>query len=277
MQNTDKQAGDMSKPIYRHLADKKWRSYERKVVVQRMEQMAIVPDILADIDPVVSTKLAFRWPSNLPGGNSRKERVIPHGDFVESRLSEYAPKLHIQPYTQGEQLVTIALINPDVPDVAKDGYNYRCHYLACNVTISPTRTSIPLGQLLPDSQVLHDWLPAYAQKGAPYQRMAIIVLAQPPVQSPPAGSNQAPESKTIDIAQLKEAKGKFARREGFTLRGFVDRFQLKPIGVHLFRTQWDDGTAGVMQRAGIPGWDVEFKRKRIDPLPYKRLKEERYR
>lgn len=50
-----------------------------------------------------------------------------------------------------------------------------------------------------------------------------------------------------------------------------------PFGVHLFRTQWDDGTAGVMQRAGIPGWDVEFKRKRIDPLPYKRLKEERYR
>jgi large subunit ribosomal protein L35 len=32
-----------------------------------------------------------------------------------------------------------------------------------------------------------------------------------------------------------------------------------------------------MKRAGIIGHDIEFKRKRVEPLPYKRLKEERYR
>jgi large subunit ribosomal protein L35 len=267
----------LTKPIYRHLADKKWRSYERKVVVQRMEQMNIVPDIFPEIDPIVSTKLGFCWPSSLPGSKPGKERLIPHGDFIDSRLSENPPTLHIQPYTQGEQLVTIALINPDVPDVSRDGYNYRCHYLACNVKISPTWTGIPLTQLNSASQVLHDWLPAYAQKGAPYQRMAFIILAQPPAQALPAGSNETTTAKTVDVEQLKKEAGKFAQRDGFKLRGFADKFELKPIGVHLFRTQWDDGTAGVMQRAGIPGWDVEFKRKRIDPLPYKRLKENRYR
>jgi large subunit ribosomal protein L35 len=259
------------------LADKKWRSYERKVVVQRMEQMNIVPDILPTIDPVVSTKLGFTWPSSLPGSKPGKERIMPHGDFVESRLSEHPPTLHIQPYTQGEQLVTIALINPDVPDVSTDAYNYRCHYLACNVVISPTWTGIPLTQLNPASQVLHDWLPAFAQKGAPYQRMAFIILAQRPAQSLPAGNNERPAAKTIDVGEIKQWEGKFAQRDGFSLRGFASQFGLKPIGVHLFRTHWDDGTAGVMRRAGIPGWDVEFKRKRIDPLPYKRLKEERYR
>jgi large subunit ribosomal protein L35 len=45
----------------------------------------------------------------------------------------------------------------------------------------------------------------------------------------------------------------------------------------LFRSRHDEGTAGVMQRAGIPGGDVEFKRKKIEPLPYKKLPGSRYR
>lgn len=267
----------MDKPIYRHLADQKWRSYERKIVVQRIEQMKIVPDILQHIDPVVSTSLSFN--SNVPGTSTGfgRRRNVPHGDFVESRLSEHAPHLQIQPYMKGEQLVTIALINPDVPNVARDSFDYRCHYLACNIPISPTSTSVSLGQLDKASQVVHDWFPAFAQKGAPYQRMAIIILAQPPAENAAPGSDEVPASITLDVEQLKSPEGKYAKREKFILRSLVDRFRLKPIGAHIFRTEWDEDTAGVMQRAGVPGWDVEFKRKRIDPLPYKRLKGERYR
>jgi len=29
---------------------------------------------------------------------------------------------------------------------------------------------------------------------------------------------------------------------------------------------WDEGTAGVMERAGIEGADIEFKRKKVIPL-----------
>jgi len=38
----------------------------------------------------------------------------------------------------------------------------------------------------------------------------------------------------------------------------------------LFRTKWDEGTAGVMARAGIEGANVELKRVKVEPLPYKR-------
>ena len=80
----------------------------------------------------------------------------------------------------------------------------------------------------------------------------------------------------LDTALIR-ANGRNTRREGFDLRGFVQNHGLKSVGVDLFRTVWDEGTAGVMRRAGIVGGDVEFKRKRVDPLPYKRLKGERYR
>lgn len=252
----------MTKPIYRHLADKKWRSYERNLLIQRITQMNVVPDILPTIDPIVSTKLTFANPSH-----PNKKRNVQHGEIVDSRISEYPPTLNIQSYDKGEKLVTIAIVNPDVPNVEKDGFDYRCHFLACNIPISPTQTTVDLAHLSMEEQVVLPYLPAYAQAGLPYQRMAIFVLEQA----------QGGDARLV-IGTVKSAReGVFAKREDFILTSLREEFALKAIGVHLFRTEWDEGTAGVMSRARLVGSDVEFKRKRIEPLPYKRLKEERYR
>lgn len=252
----------MNKPIYRYLANRQWRSYNRVLLMQRITQMNVVPDILPKIDPAVSTRLAF------PATNNSRMKRVPHGDFVDSLISEKAPTLWIQPYERGTKLVTIAVVNPDVPNVEKDGFDYRCHFLAANIPISPTDNRIKLGELDAEKQVIHDWLPAYAQKGTPYQRMSVFVLEQPTDPSSNA-------SATLDISTAP-SHPRF-QRKGFNLRAFVDRYRLEPIGVDLFRTNFDGNTAGVMRRAGVEGWDVEFKRKRIEPLPYKRRDSERYR
>lgn len=269
----------MNKPIYRYLADRDWRSYKREMLMQRIEQMTVTPDVLARIDPTLETILSFPAP-----GNTHRRRMVQHGDFVDSRVSETAPQLQIRKFDKGEKLYTIAVINSDVPNVKRDGFEYRCHFLACNVPISPTKGFVHFEKLDQENQVVLPWLPAYAQKGAPYQRMSIWVLEQPPAEEVAAGSGEVSPSKIIDLPQTTskshsqhKANKKFIERDGFVLRGLADRYCLKPVGVDLFRTQWDEGTAGVMRRAGIVGWDVEFKRKRIGPLPYKRLKEERYR
>ncbi|EGP89863.1 uncharacterized protein MYCGRDRAFT_68166 [Zymoseptoria tritici IPO323] len=257
--------GDMTKPIYRYLADRKWRTYERPLLVQRITQMNIIPDLLPGLAPTVATSLAFPLPT-LP----HKRKNIPHGDVVEARISESPAILSIQPFTAGEQLVTIAVVNPDVPDVESDGYTSRCHFLACNVPISAVNTQVKLASLDKSSQVVHSWLPAFAQKGLDKQRMAIVVLAQ----------RQAADgsSTTIDTAAVKSVdQGRFGKRNHFSLRSFLPKFGLSPIGVDLFRTTWDASTAEVMRRAGVQGWNLEFKRKRVEPLPYQRLKEERYR
>jgi large subunit ribosomal protein L35 len=255
----------MTKPIYRYLADRKWRTYERPLLIQRITQMNIIPDLLPGLAPIVATSLAFPLPS-LP----YKRKNIPHGEVVEARISENPAILTIQPFTPGEQLVTIAVVNPDVPDVASDSYNSRCHFLACNIPISAVNTQVKLASLDASTQVVHPWLPAYAQKGLEKQRMAIFVLAQRP--------GKDGKSETIDVSAVKTARdGMFGEREGFSLRSLLPKFGLSPIGADLFRTSWDASTAAVMKRAGIKGWNLEFKRKRVEPLPYQRLKEERYR
>ena len=228
--------------------------------MQRITQMNVTPDVLPHIDPSVSTVLTFR------------NKKIPHGEFVLSALSEAPPSLDIQAYDKGERLVTVAVVNADVPNVEKDGFDTRCHFLASNIPISPTQTSVEISTLDLETQVILPWLPPYTQKGAPYQRLCIFILEQHP---PDTSSTDTPHGE-LDITQVKE-KGRYTVRENFSLRSFLDKHGYKPVGVDLFRSQWDEGTAGVMERAGIVGADVEFRRKRVEPLPYKRLKEERFR
>ncbi|PQE06825.1 hypothetical protein CJF32_00010383 [Rutstroemia sp. NJR-2017a WRK4] len=229
--------GDMDKPIYRFLADRKWREYKRPLIVQRINQLAVVPDVLPHFEPTAEVQLAFR------------RRNVQPGEYVDSRVSEFPARLKVQVFDKGERLVSVVVVDSDVPNVENDHFNTRCHYLAANIPISPTQDSLPLSKADSTSQLVLPWLPPFAQKGSPYHRYSVWVLEQKPGQ-------------TLDPVALKEK----AQRDRFSLRSFVDRYGVKPIGIGLFRSQWDEGTKGVMQRANIEGWDIEFKRKRIPAL-----------
>ncbi|KAL1592751.1 mitochondrial 54S ribosomal protein YmL35 [Paraconiothyrium brasiliense] len=246
--------GDMNKPIYRYLADQKWRKWKRLVLEQRIEQFNLVPDLLPALDPTADVDLAF----------GRKN--IPIGDFVDSAVSENPPRLKVQTFERGQKLVTVVVVDADVPVPEKDSLTYRCHFIASNIPIAPDQTSIPLNLLQQQSQktenleeqkVALSWSPPWAHKGAPYHRMAIFVLEQK-------------DAQALSISEIRKNE----KRDGFILRSFVDRMKLKPIGATLFRTKWDESMEGVMKRHGLEDEvNVEFKRKKIEPLPYKRRTE----
>ncbi|KIV93460.1 hypothetical protein PV10_04672 [Exophiala mesophila] len=233
--------GDMNKPIYRHLARKKWEAYPRKVLVQRITQLKVVPDVVPSLDPDVDVKISFG------------KRSVPPGEFVDAAISERAPQLNLQMFEKGEKLVTIAVVDPDIPNLETNAFDSRCYYLAFNIPLSASQPFVDLGKLSPDSQVLLPWIPPYAQKGSPYHRLSIVVLQQK-------------DNIPVDL----EVAAKKAERDGFSVRNLMSRHLLTPITASLFRAIWDDTTAGVMQRAGIEGSDVELKRKKVEPLPYKR-------
>ncbi|PSN66257.1 PEBP-like protein [Corynespora cassiicola Philippines] len=245
--------GDMEKPIYRHLADKKWRKYKRLVLEQRLTQMNVVPDFLPAMDLVADIDLAFG------------RKTIAPGEFVDSLVSEKMPRLNVQTFDGKKKLVTVVVADGDVPVVEKDGFTFHCHFIASNILISPNETSIPLHRIEHDDRKTEDpaarkialpWQAPVAHKGAPYHRLAVVVLEQP-------------EGKVLDVPALSQEK-----RNKFILRSFIDRQKLKPITATLFRTKWDENMAGVMARAGRgKEAELEFKRKRVEPLPYKRRTE----
>ena len=234
-------AGDMNKPVYRHLAEKKWREYRRKIQVQRIETMKVVPDVIPDCDPVVDITMTFGRDTYAPG------------EYVDSNISEYPPRLRVQSFARGERLFTIAIVDPDVPNLQTDSFDSRCHFLATNVSITPASPNVDLAQLS-DSQILLPWTPPTAQKGSPYHRVSIVLL-------------QHKDNVPIDHSSAME---RVKTRQPFSTRRFMHNHMLTPIGASLFRIKWDDHMSGVMTRHNIPGADVELKRKKVEPLPYKR-------
>ncbi|KAK8004466.1 succinate dehydrogenase iron-sulfur subunit- mitochondrial [Apiospora arundinis] len=230
--------GDMDKPIYRHLAETKWRGYPFRMITQRIEQLNIVPDVLPKFEPTADVQLFFRQRKTTPG------------EIIDSRISEKPPALKVQVFNSGERLVSVVVMDSDVPNAETDSFERRCHYLAANVPLSPNNTSLPLSKVNKDTQLAVPWLPAFAQKGAPYHRMSIWILEQKPGQ-------------TLDLAKLKEL---YSGRDGFSLKSFKDKFTLSPVGFNIFRSVWDEGTADVMARWNLPGADVEFKHARVHSL-----------
>ena len=226
----------MTKPIYRYLAEQKWSKYQKLLIEQRIHQLSIVPDVYPYFVPTSDVRLAFG------------RRNVQPGEIVNSRVTEIPARLKIQVFDKGERLVSVVVVDNDVPVPEKDWFTSRAHYVACNIPLSPTKTSLPLAHATPEQTVL-SWLPPFAQKGTPYHRYSIFVLEQKPGQ-------------TMDVAALKEA----TKRDGFNLRGWTDRHALKPIGLGLFRSVFDEGTVGVMTRHNIPGADIEYKRPRLEAL-----------
>ena len=250
----------MNRPIYRHLADRKWRSYRRKILMQRISQMYIVPDMLPHLDPTADVSLRF---------DRSRHRTLQPGEFVDSTVSEVPPSLSVQVFDKGPRLVSVAVVDQDVPDEKRDGFGSRCHFLAVNIPLSPTVRSIPLSKLNEEEQIVLPWLPPYAQKGAPYHRLAVFVMQQD------YDDDKNGVEKKLDVKTLRE--NPIYARDGFKIRKFVDKELLRPIGMHLFRSKWDEGTDAVVTRAGIEGMNIEYVRKKPEKAPYKKKDGERFR
>ena len=239
----------MNRPIYRFLAEREWRDQRRLITMQRITQMHIVPDILPRLDPTAEVTLSFG------------RRNIQPGVYVSALASEIPAKLRVQVFDEGQRLFTVIVVDPDVPNVETDEFEYRCHFFATNIPISPSSPHLPLSELSTESQVAVRWIPPHAQKGSPYHRLATFVLSQK-------------EGKAIDIDGVKDF---LKNKKQFNFRSVIDRFLLRPVGVHMFRNTWDEGTAGVMNRAGIEGATIELRRQKPEKLPYKKKSSERYR
>ncbi|TID18235.1 Phosphatidylethanolamine-binding protein PEBP [Venturia nashicola] len=243
--------GDMAFPIYRFLADRKWREMKRKVLEQRITQLSVIPDVYPFADPVLDIDFKF------------DRYVVTPGDFLATSRTVLAPRLKLQQFDAGRKMVTIVAIDSDVPNVEKDGFDYRCHGIWSNIVITPTDNKVDLQSLKEDETIL-PWTPPYAQKGSPYHRISLWVFEQEP-------------DKHVNAQTIARR----VQREKFVLRSFVDKMEFKkqPLGVTLFRTRWDESTDAVMARYKIEGANLEFKNKKAEKLPDKyRMKDgARYR
>jgi large subunit ribosomal protein L35 len=89
----------MQKPVYRFLLNRKWREYRRPILMQRLTQMHVVPDLLPQIDPVVDVQVRFQGKDVQPGA------------YVESLQSETPPTFKVFAFEAGQMLCTVAIVD----------------------------------------------------------------------------------------------------------------------------------------------------------------------
>lgn len=245
----------------------------RPILMQRLTQMNVVPDVLPNVDPIVDVQVRFVGKDTRPGV------------FVKSKDSERPPTFKIIPFRQGENLCTVAVIDPGTichfqfvvmrrlflmlmgalqmsPMWRRidfdTGYIGLCssplspppqvlsftYSPSSNIFISPSQTQA-IGTGAKPSDTIVPYLPPHVQKGSPYHRYSMFVFKQP-------------DDQRIDPTTLV---GKIDR-ETFNMRNFQAKHKLETIGAFMWRGEWDEGTKQIMQKHNLPGWDIMYTRRK---------------
>ncbi|KAG5440717.1 hypothetical protein PCK2_000153 [Pneumocystis canis] len=193
---------DMTLPVYRYLAEQQWRKKPYHLLMQRIEQMYVIPDVYERFKPTAEIIIRF------------ENKELEPGNFVSNDISASEPTVEIKSFSEKEKLYTIVLIDPDVPNVQKDSFKTYLHWLVCNILISPINTLVQPHT----GTILAPYIPPHPQKGSPYHRYTLLVFEQ----------------------TEKNLNNPVIERDGFDVRQFASLNHFQIVGIHFWRGVWDE-------------------------------------
>ncbi|KAK4048989.1 mitochondrial 54S ribosomal protein YmL35 [Microbotryomycetes sp. JL221] len=209
-------AGDMSQPVYRMLAQQAWRNDgELAILMQRVTQMNVIPDILPDLNPQAVLNMTVNGD------------MIEPGSYTLPAHTRDGIALSAQVYHADERLYTLLIVDPDVPNEVTQSFTTFAHLLVQvgfeipNIKLSATRTQL-------EGEPVLRFVPPHPQNGTPYHRYTALLLAQ-----------SQPLDLDADAAELN--------RLGFDVRSFVQQHQLEPVGVTFTRQKWDQAVSDIYE------------------------------
>ncbi|CAE6438244.1 unnamed protein product [Rhizoctonia solani] len=209
---------DLTQPIYRHLLEQKWRQKGAlDLLMERVHQMKVIPDLLASFHPTVDLRLSL----------GEEEDVTP-GLLLPVNSTLKAPHITAQSYHSEERLYTLLIIDPDVPDPSTRSFTTYIHAFQPNILLSATKTQISLTMAPETSETSLSYIPPHPQYGTPYHRYTTLLLPQN-------------SELSTDISEL--SRENFSVREAYEQYGFA-----AGGGIHMFREKWDETVGSVYKK-----------------------------
>ncbi|AAS54851.1 AGR361Wp [Eremothecium gossypii ATCC 10895] len=217
---------DYTQPVYRHLGRKHWESYGQMLLMQRLETLAVIPDTLPTLEPRADVQIKFPFSTGV-------NKWVEPGEVVSTNVTSMEPAIKIQEFDHSldaeQQLYTILIVNPDVPDLEANTYSTSLCFGLQNIKIAYNDNLVDPRRYGPEN-VLASYLPPVPEKNAGTQRFAVWVFRQPgPL---PAGDALS--------------------REHFDIRAFTALHGLDAVGAHVWRSAWDSNTAAVRELYRLP-------------------------
>lgn len=221
---------DMSQKVYRHLIEQRWRNEGAlDLLMERLYQMHVIPDILSSLQPTVDLRVVFPEPPPknvvLRARTKRKTLPVEAGVFLVNEQTRRPPKLYTTVFHPEPRLYTLLMIDPDVPDQDNQTFKTFLHWLQPNITLSATSAG-----LLP-SAAHTPYLPPHPARGTPYHRYVLLLLPH--------------EDPTL---KLSLPPGPL-ERDAFDARRFVQEHALRTDGggAFMWRAVWDEESSRIWE------------------------------
>ncbi|KAI9504025.1 phosphatidylethanolamine-binding protein, partial [Coemansia spiralis] len=199
---------DLSRPVYQHLKEKEWRGRPLEVLMQRLLQMFVLPDLL---DPRVVGTPESQLNVTLSGSDT-----LEPGSIISPADARQQPEIELVSFHDDTRLHTLVMVDLDEPFVEKQTFREQFHWVAANLPFSRLHTKA----VIDASNVMLPYIPPHPAKGTPNHRYAFAVFEQ--------GESGQEKLEGIDVSR------------DMVLRNFVSQHGLRLVGISFFRASWDE-------------------------------------
>lgn len=121
----------MSKAVFRYMKSKHFQRETLPVIQQRITQMFVIPDLLSPFTPSLNVQMDFGAGTspNVPKGSAPSSNFFETGSFLLPGHTIQEPVVDVTSFHPDQKYYTIALIDPDTPDVENETFKQQLHWL----------------------------------------------------------------------------------------------------------------------------------------------------
>ncbi|KAF9302054.1 hypothetical protein BGZ74_005910 [Mortierella antarctica] len=237
---------DMSKAVFRYMKSKQFTRETLPVIQQRITQMFVTPDLLPVFTPALNVQLDFGAGSSpkTPAGTPAGANYFETGSFLLPGKTTKEPKINVESFHPDQKYYTIALVDPDMPDVENESFKQQLHWLITNVPLSAVQTEVSTD----NANVVLPYVPPHPPKGTRYHRYTLLLAEQP------NGGQDKVEVQSKDVSRET------------TLRDLCSQYKLNVKGLTFFRQVWDKDVSRIYKEILKEDEPVYGKQPKTDEL-----------
>ncbi|KAJ2614974.1 mitochondrial 54S ribosomal protein YmL35 [Coemansia sp. RSA 1365] len=206
--NADQGNYDLTQPVYRYLKERAWRGRPLEILMQRILQMFVLPDML---DP-----RAMDTPEAQLNIVSSENGVIEPGAVVDPASALKAPEIELVSFREDKRLHTLVMLDLDEPCEEQQSFREQFHWIVSNLAFSKDQTKADPST----GSVLLPYIPPHPAHGSPIHRYVVVALEQSN-----DGQNRL---DSIDVSR------------DMVMRDFIAEHELRIVGISFFRSAWNE-------------------------------------
>ncbi|KAF9050804.1 PEBP-like protein [Hymenopellis radicata] len=237
---------DMGNVAHRHLREQKWCGEGKlDLLMERIHQLKIIPDVLPDLRPTVDVTLTIR---PRPSVDDYRPVSIEPGSFVTPKTTRRPPQVRATPFHTDTRLYTMLLVDSDVPDEVNETYTTYLHWMCPNVPLNAFNRG-PIKGLNTHTTYVQPHPP----QGTKYHRYTLLLLPQPAISDYSLNTEGEAGYKKVTSRHLDIPVVPKDQRKGFDVRAFAKQWELNGRnggGAHIWRAVWDSSVDAFYKSLG---------------------------